>query len=136
MISTSGEFVTLTRFLASGTAGGFKREVKIMKMMSNTNSTSVKGVMLMVDMTSSSGAAPTTDIEFAFSLRGSNSARLLLRDEPDVVVAGLPRRIQDLDDRVVARVLVGDQRHVRRVPLIRMGAMERNRVGHDIVEVL
>ncbi len=62
MITTSGDCVTLILFLASGTGGGFNKEVKIMKMISSTNSTSVNGVMLMVDITSSSGDEPTTDM--------------------------------------------------------------------------
>src|ERR1700694_2116081 len=62
IIITRGDCVTLILFLASGTGGGFNSDVKIMKIMSSTSSTSVNGVMLMVDITSSSGADPITDI--------------------------------------------------------------------------
>src|SRR5579864_422599 len=114
---TMVEFVTLTRFFASGTAGGFNSDVKIMKMISKTSSTSVNGVMLIVDITSSSGADPTTDITFAFSLA-------LFGHEPDVIVAGFARSVQDLDDGVVARIRVCDQRNVRGVALIGVRAVK------------
>src|SRR5579872_5964895 len=125
MIMTSGEFVTLILFFASGTGGGFNSEVRIMKMMSNTNSTSVNGVMLMVDMTSSSGLEPMTDMR----------APPLLGHEADVIVAGRARCVQNLDDRVVARVLVRQQRHVGGVPLVRVALVKRDRVRHRVVKV-
>src|SRR5579859_6278380 len=106
MMTTIGDGDTLRRFFASGTGGGLSSEVRIMKMMSRTSSTSVNGVMLIVDITSSSGPDPTSAI-----------AASLLRDESDVVVAGRARRVEYLDDRVVLRVRVGDERDVRRIAL-------------------
>src|ERR1700694_1622027 len=132
MINTSGEFVTLTLFCASGTAGGFKSDVKIMKMISSTSNTSVNGVMLIVGMTSSSGAAPTTDIVFAFRL----CAYVLLRHEADRIISGRAGRVSDLSARVVAGGALCHKRYVGRVSLILMCAVKGDRVGHDRVQVL
>src|SRR5579863_3555996 len=127
MMITSGDGDTLSRFFASGTGGGFNSDVRIMKMMSRTSSTSVKGVMLMVDITSSSGADPISAMLFA---------RSLLRHEADVVVTCLARSVEDLDDRVVLGVHVGDQRDVLQVPLCRVGLVVGHGGGHRVVHAV
>src|SRR5580704_8515368 len=125
MITAIGEFCTLSLLSASGTGGGFSSEVKIIKMMSRTNNTSVNGVMLMVDITSSSGLDPTIDI--------SNTS--LLRHEADVVIICRTCRVEDLDDGVITCGRVGDQRDMREIALRRVLLVELDRGGHVVIQL-
>src|SRR5271156_213473 len=109
------ESLTLSVLCASGNFGSLVTDARMMKMMRRTSSTSVKGVMLIVDMTSSSPELVETAM-----LRGHKA---------DVVEIGLLCGVENPNDRAVRRLRIRGNRNMDVAPaLCRLVHHEINRL--------